>query len=100
MGGSEIACWTDIGNRGNSLRRIFCGRERDSMLDGQGTVQLACRMLRWEGARQHAGRMRHRAKSWAESSAGKEREGRANSWRKESMGGSETACWTDRKRRK
>ena len=40
-----------VGNRANSLRRVFCGRERDSMLDGQGIVQFACGELRWEGAR-------------------------------------------------
>ena len=69
------------GNRANSLRRAFAGRERDSMLDGEETVQIACGKLRWEGARQHAGR----------------RGNRANSLRKASLGGSETACWTERK---
>ena len=67
LGGSETVCWTE--------------RERDSMLDGQETVQIAWGELRWEGARQHAGR----------------RGNRANSLRKASLGGSETACWTDRK---
>ena len=74
------------------------------MLDGQETVQIACRKLRWEGAktvldgketvqiawgelrwregaRQHAGRTGNRG----------------NSLRKASLGGNETACWTDRK---
>ena len=51
------------------------------MLDGLETVQIACGKLRWEGARQHAGRTGNRA----------------NSLGKGSLGGSETACWTDRK---
>ena len=51
------------------------------MLDGEETVQIAWGELRWEGARQrqHAGRRRIRG----------------NSLRKASLGGSETACWTD-----
>ena len=52
----------------------------DSMLDGQETVEIAWGELRWEGARQHAG----------------QRGNRANSSRA-SLGGSETACWTERK---
>ena len=59
----------------------FAGRERDSMLDGQETVQIACGQLRWEGAGQHAGRTGNRG----------------NSLRRASLGGSETACWTERK---
>ena len=51
------------------------------MLDGEETVQIACGKLRWEGAREHAGR------------TGK----RGNSLRRASLGGSETACWTERK---
>ena len=51
------------------------------MLDGQENVEIAYGELRWEGARQHAGR----------------RGNRANSLRRVSLGGSETACWTDRK---
>ena len=51
------------------------------MLDGKETVEIACGELRWEGARQHAGRIGNRA----------------NSLRKASLGGSETACWTERK---
>ena len=51
------------------------------MLDGQETVEIACEEVRWEGARPHAGR----------------RGNHANSLRKASLGGSETACWTDRK---
>ena len=66
LGGSETAC-----------------RERESMLDGQENVEIAYGELRWEGARQHAGR----------------RGDRANSLRKASLGGSETACWTERKPR-
>ena len=71
-----------IGNRANSLRKAS-RRERDSMLDGEETVQIGCGKLRWEGARQrqHAGRRRIRA----------------NSLRSASLGGSETACWTERK---
>ena len=41
----------------------FAGRERDSMLDGQETVEIACGQLRWEGARQHAGRAGNRGNS-------------------------------------
>ena len=67
LGGSETVCWTE--------------RERDSMLDGQETVQIAWGELRWEGARQHAGRIGNRA----------------NSLGKASLGGSETGCWTERK---
>ena len=51
------------------------------MLDGQESVQIACGKLRWEGVGEFAGR----------------RGNRANSVRKASLGGSETACWTDRK---
>ena len=64
------------GNRANSLRRA--GRERDSMLDRYETVEIAFGELRWEGARQHAGR-------------------RGNRGNRASLGGSETACWTERK---
>ena len=46
-----------------------------------GRVQIACGQLRWEGARQHAGRTGNRGNSL----------GRAP------LGGSETACWTERK---
>ena len=63
------------------LAESFAGRERDSMLDGQENVEIAYGELRWEGARQHAGR----------------RGNRANSLRRVSLGGSETACWTERK---
>ena len=63
------------------LAESFAGRERDSMLDGEETVQIACGEFRWEGARQHAGRTGNRA----------------NSLRRASLGGSETACWTERK---
>ena len=50
----------------------FAGRKRDSMLDGEETVQIACGELRWEGNRE-------------------------NSLRRAPLGGSETACWTERK---
>ena len=94
----------------------FAGRERDSMLDGQETVQIAWGELRWEGARQHAGRRGNRANSLRKASLGgsvgiacgqlrwegaRQHAGRtgnrANSLRTASLGGSETACWTDRK---
>ena len=58
----------------------FAGRERDSMLDGEETVEMVWGELRWEGARQHAGRTGNRG----------------NSLRSASLGGSETACWTER----
>ena len=66
------------------------------MLDGQETVQIAWGELRREGARQHAGRTGNRANSLrkARQHAGR-RGNRANSLRKASLGGSETACWTD-----
>ena len=51
------------------------------MLNGEETVQIAWGELRWEGARQYAGRTGNRA----------------NSLRRASPGGSKTACWTDRK---
>ena len=53
----------------------FAGRERYSMLDGEERVEIALGELRWEGARQHAGRTGSRA----------------NSLRRASLGGSETA---------
>ena len=49
------------------------------MLDGEETVEIAYEEFRREGARQHAG----------------PRGNRANSLRRASPGGSETACWTD-----
>ena len=87
------------------------------MLDGQETVEIAWGELRWEGARQHAGRRG--------SFAGRERDSmldgqenveiacgefrwegarqhagrrghRGNSLGRASPGGSETACWTER----
>ena len=51
------------------------------MLDGEDMLQIACGELCWEGARQHAGRIGNRA----------------NSLRRASLGGSDAACWTDRK---
>ena len=57
-------------------------KKRDRMLDGLEAVEIACGELRWEGARQHPGR----------------RGNRGHSLRRVSLGGSETACWTDRKR--
>ena len=73
------------------------------MLDGQETVEIACGELRWEGARPHAGRRGNRANSLRRASPGGSetacRTGgnRGNSLRRASPGGSETACWTDRK---
>ena len=74
------------------------------MLDGEETVQIACGELRWEGARQHAGRTGSRANSLGRASLGGSetqhsgRTGnRANSLGRASLGGSETACWTERK---
>ena len=72
------------GNRANSLRRA--GRERDSMLDGEETVEIAWGELRWEGARQH-GTERHSMLDGEETvqiACGE-------------LGGSKTACWTERK---
>ena len=40
------------------------------MLDGEETVQIACGKLRWEGARQHAGRTGNRANSLGKASLG------------------------------
>ena len=48
---------------------------------GRKRLQIACGELRWEGARQHAGRTGNRA----------------NRLRRALLGGSETACWRDRK---
>ena len=81
----------------------FAGRERYSMLDGEETVEIACGELRREGARQHAGRIGNRANSLGKASLGKaiqhagQRGDRGNSLGRASLGGSETACWTDRK---
>ena len=62
----EIACWRELrwegarqgaiqhagrkGNRGNSLDRGFAGRERDSMLDGEETVEITAFLGRSETA--------------------------------------------------
>ena len=79
------------------------GRKRDNMLDGEETVQIACGKLRWEGARQHAGRTGNGGNiredfRWEGARKHAGRTGnRANSLRKSSLGGSETACWTERK---
>ena len=73
------------------------------MLDGQETVEIACGELRWKGARQHAvreetvqiacGKLR-----WEGAIQHAGRTGnRANSLWRASLGGSETACWRDRK---
>ena len=97
------------------------------MLDGEETVKIAWGKLRWEGARQHAGRKGNGANSLGRASLhGRERDSmldgeetvliacgkqdwegarqhagrtgnRANSLRRVSLGGSETACWTERK---
>ena len=73
------------------------------MLDGEETVQIAWGELRWEGARQHAGRRGNRGNSLRRRSAGGSETAcwtggnRGNSLGRASLGGSETACWTDRK---
>ena len=73
------------------------------MLDGEETVQIAWGELRWEGARQHAGRIGNRGNSLRRGSAGGSETAcwtggnRANSLGRASLGASETACWTDRK---
>ena len=76
------------------------------MLDGEETVQIGWGELRWEGARQHAGRreivqIACGKLRWegARRHAGR-RGNRANSLGRASLGGSETACWTERKPRK
>ena len=53
--GSETACWTET-KPWKSPAESFAGRERDSMLDGEETVQIACGKLRTQGARQHSSR--------------------------------------------
>ena len=53
--GSETACWTET-KPWKSPAESFAGRERDSMLDGEETVQIACGELRRQGARQHSSR--------------------------------------------
>ena len=65
------------------------------------TVEIAWGELRWEGARQHAGWRGNHGNSlgelrWegARQDAGR-RGNRGNSLRRASLGGSETACWTD-----
>ena len=102
LGGSETACWTDR-KPWKQLTESFAGRERDSMLDGEETVQIACGKLRWEGASQHAGRRGNRGNSLRRASPGGSETAcwtggnRGNSLRRASLGGSESACWTDRK---
>ena len=74
------------------------------MLDGQETMQIACRKLRWEGARQcwtdwkpvQIACGEFRCREGARQHAGRTGN-RGNSLRKASLGGSETACWTERK---
>ena len=81
----------------NRLQRQHAGRDE--------TVEIACGELRWEGARQHAGQRRNRANifslrelRWegARQHAGPTGN-RANSLWRAFLGGSETACWTERK---
>ena len=73
------------------------------MLDGQETVQIARGKLWWEGARQYAGRTGNRANSLRKASVGGSEtacwtdRNSANSLRKASVGGSETECWAERK---
>ena len=75
------------GRKGGRKEGKKGGRGREGRKGGrkegrkEGEVQIACGKLRWEGGRQHAGRTGNRANSL----------GRA------SLGGSETACWTERK---
>ena len=68
------------------------------MLDGEETVQIAWGELRWEGARQHAVEMAWGELRWEGARQHAGRIGnRANSLGRASLGGSETACWTERK---
>ena len=73
------------------------------MLDGEETVEIACGEVRREGARQHAGREETVEIAWGELrwEGARQHAGRignrANSLRKASLQGSETACWTERK---
>ena len=73
------------------------------MLDGKETAQIACQKLRWEGPRQHAGRRGNGANRLGRASLGGSEtacwtdRNSANSLRKASVGGSEIACWTERK---
>ena len=66
-------------------------------------MQIACGELRWEGAIQHAGRTETLKIAWGELRWEEARQhagrigNRANSLRGASLGGSDTACWTDRK---
>ena len=76
----EIA-WGELRWEGARQHAGRTGNRGNSLLDGEETVEIACGKLRWEGARQHAGRTGNRA----------------NSLRRASLGGSETACWTERK---
>ena len=74
------------------------------MPDGLETVQIAWGELRWEGARQHAGRRGNHVNiacgklRWegARQHAGRTGNG-GNSLGRASLGGSETTCWTERK---
>ena len=72
------------------------------MLDRQEMVEIACGEIRWEGARQHAGfetvQIAFGELRWegARQHAGR-RGNCGNSLRRASLGGSETACWTERK---
>ena len=73
------------------------------MLDGQETVEIVYGELRSEEARQHAGRRGNRANSLGGASLEEARQNdgrtgsRGNSLRRAWLGGSERACWTDRK---
>ena len=69
------------------------------MLDGKKNVEIALEELRWEEARQHAGRIGNRANSFRKASLGEaiQHAGRRGN-RRNSLGelrGSKTACWTD-----
>ena len=69
-----------MGSHGNSLRKASLGGSETALLDGEETVETAWGKLRWEGARQHACREETMQIACGE------------------LGGSETACWTERKR--
>ena len=68
----DRASWTET-KPWKSFAESFARRERDSMLDGQESAEIACGELCWDGKEM------------------------LQSLRRASLGGSDTACWTDRK---
>ena len=76
------------GRKGGSGREGRKGGRKEGRQEGE--VQIACGELRWEGARARWTETKP-WKSLAESFEGKERDSILD------VGGSETACWTDRK---